>query len=134
MSIYVEELTHNGEGYKPLVDYSGWRVAILNHAERFDYRLSKQRKLERHNETDEVFVLLKGKAVLVIGGNGETAGNIDFITMMPNVLYNVKKAVWHHIYVSTDASVLIVENSDTGKHNTEYCDANISGEAFSALY
>lgn len=28
--------------------------------------------------------------------------------------------VWHNILVTEDAKVLIVENADTGKHNSDY--------------
>ena len=34
-------------------------------------------------------------------------------------VYNVKKGLWHHIVVSEDATVLVVENSNTTKENTE---------------
>ena len=35
-------------------------------------------------------------------------------------VYNVKRSTWHTILLSRDASVLLVENKDTGKHNSEY--------------
>ncbi len=35
-------------------------------------------------------------------------------------IYNVKPSTWHTIVVSRDASVLIVENGDTGRDNSEY--------------
>ena len=34
-------------------------------------------------------------------------------------VYTVPAAVWHHIVVSEDASVLVVENRNTSKENTE---------------
>ena len=36
------------------------------------------------------------------------------------MLYIVKKNAWHNIMVSEDAKVLIVENADTCRENTEY--------------
>ncbi len=56
MSIYVDKVSYKGEGYRTVVDYDKWRVAIINYAERFDWDRASQKKLERHNETDEVFV------------------------------------------------------------------------------
>lgn len=35
-------------------------------------------------------------------------------------IYNVKKGVWHQIFVSRDAKVLIVENHNTAAENSEY--------------
>ena len=68
-SEYLNILEFNGEGYKPLVDFSSWRVAFL----RFIDELIPEniQRLERHVETDEVFVLLKGQAILFIGEGEE---------------------------------------------------------------
>jgi ureidoglycolate hydrolase len=112
----LEIRNYHGDGYKPLVDYGEWRVAIL----RFVDGLQPDRidSMERHIETDEVFVLLRGQGVLIIGGN---VGQVDRIlpqVMEPGEIYNVKRDVWHTILLTRDASVLIVENNDTGEHNT----------------
>jgi len=37
---------------------------------------------------------------------------------MPRKLYNVKRGVWHSHTLNNDASVLIVENSDTTIQNS----------------
>jgi hypothetical protein len=59
----IREFT--GIGYKPLIDYGTWRVAILRY---IDELIPDQiERIERHNETDEVFVLLEGQAVLFLG-------------------------------------------------------------------
>lgn len=34
-------------------------------------------------------------------------------------VYNVPAMEWHHIVVSGDATVMVVEDSDTSKENTE---------------
>ena len=39
--------------------------------------------------------------------------------MENGIVYNVPKCEWHHIVVSEDALVMVVENSDTSKENTE---------------
>ena len=106
----LEIKEYNGEGYNRTLTYNAWRVAFLNYADRFD----QITYLERHLLTDEVFILLNGQAELLIG---ET---YEHIVMEPCKLYNVKAGVWHNIRVSRDAKVLVVENSDTGKENTEY--------------
>ena len=57
----LEIREYNGAGYQPLIDYDTWRVAIL----RFIDDLAPQdlTKMQRHNETDEVFVLLSGRSL-----------------------------------------------------------------------
>lgn len=80
MEKLVDVLEHMGEDYKPLVDFNGWRVAILNDAPKF--RRETTPYLERHNETDEVFVLLEGTCTLYIGdGTGNELGAVSLLPM-----------------------------------------------------
>ncbi len=106
----IEILEHNGEGFSKVVCFGAWRVAMINYSERFEEK--NLNLLERHMLTDEVFVLLEGKAILV--------SDKKRYEMEKNKLYNVKKEVWHAIALSKDAKVLIVENIETGKENSEY--------------
>jgi mannose-6-phosphate isomerase-like protein (cupin superfamily) len=114
----LETRNYDGEGYKPLIDYGEWRVAIL----RFLDGLQPDRidSMERHTETDEVFVLLHGRGVLMIGGNGRQVDRIRPQVMELGEIYDVKRNAWHTILLSRDASVLLVENNDTGDLNTEH--------------
>lgn len=113
----LEIKEHTESNYKALVFYDKWRVALLNSHERFVRDNITQ--LERHVETDETFVLLKGKAALYIGDGDEyDCGNISMIILEPYKLYNVKKGVWHNIATADDTSVLVVENSDTTPENS----------------
>jgi len=109
----VEIYEYTGEGYQPLVDYESWRVAILRYSNGNGF--TGINNLERHFETDEVFVLLNGEATLIT----EETDGIQEWKMEYGKIYNVLKNVWHNIIVSPDANVLIVENSDTGSQNTE---------------
>lgn len=113
----IEILEHNQQGFLPLVNYKHWRVAILNYFHIVERM--KLYRLERHLLTDEVFVLLKGNATLIYQ---ELNNDKQFLTikMNQNTVYNVKKNVWHHVFLSKDASILIVENSNTNNQNTEY--------------
>jgi ureidoglycolate hydrolase len=115
---------YQGKGYKPLIDYEKWRVAILRYQD--DLRPDRIDAMERHTETDEVFVLLQGKGVLLIGGNETKVNCISPQIMEPGKIYNVKRNAWHAVLLSRDASVLIVENSDTDRNNSEY--ASLSAE------
>ena len=110
MKLEIEEF--NGEGFAPLVSYGGWRVAIVNMCERL--REEKLCKIERHLETDEVFILLQGEATLHIGKEREK------VPMEIGKIYNVKCGAWHAISMGENAKVAVVENQDTGKENTEF--------------
>lgn len=113
---YIEVSAYTGEGYRPMIDYKAWRVAELRYCEELE--LQNLRTMQKHEETDEVFVLLQGNCMLFTGGKGEVIGDIDGIAMKPLQLYNVKQGTWHTHTLDLDATVLIVENQDTSDHNS----------------
>jgi len=117
---FLEIRDYKGEGYQPLIDFGMWRVAILRFLD--GLQPERQRSMERHTETDEVFILTNGKGVLIVGGNGSKVEGIYPQTMGIGKIYNVKCNAWHTVLLSPDASVVIVENRDTDKHNSEYAD------------
>ncbi len=117
----LDILEHSGIEYRRLVNNAKWTLASLNWAPRFDE--SNVCELERHNLTDETFVLLHGKATLLVGEKA------DRIEMEPLKYYNVRAGIWHHIIVSEDARVLVAENANTSKDNTEYLSL-ATGEVF----
>ena len=116
----IEIGEHLGEGYMPLVDYESWRVAILN----FSTTLLPENltQMQRHNETDEVFVLLRGRCILFVGEGRDTVTRIHAEDLQSQRVYNVKKAVWHTHTLSKDAMVLVVENRDTTYDNSPFTD------------
>ena len=72
---------------------------------------------ERHNETHECFILLSGQGTMY---TRMVDGDEPIITEMEmNVIYDVLPGEWHHITVSPDATVLIVENADTSAANSD---------------
>jgi hypothetical protein len=119
----IEQYT--GEGYRPLIDFGSWRVAFLRYIdELIPWNITR---VERHLETDEVFVLLEGQAVLFLGGGEGGVEDLEPVAMESGKLYNVKRNAWHTVVLSHDATILLVENQDTGPANTEYsnlCEAH----------
>lgn len=115
----LEVREHTTPGYCPLVDYEAWRVAILNYSD--ELRPENLKAMQRHNETDEVFVLLRGRCILFLGAGEATVEAVFAQDMQPHKIYNVKKAVWHTHTLSQDAMVLIVENRDTTFDNSPFC-------------
>ncbi len=115
----IDIVTHKDAGYKPLVYFEGWRVAILNDNPE-SHRLEKLSFLERHMRTDEVFVLISGECTLLVAGNGSAPDEIEMVRMEPGKIYNIRQAVWHGTIGSESFSVLMLENADTSKQNTEY--------------
>ncbi len=111
----LEIYTWSQAGYQPLVFSHDWQVALLNWEPIFD--LEKAGEIERHNQTDEVFVLVKGKAVLFCV---TPDGKMTVEDMRPNVIYNVTQGTWHNLLSTRDATWIIVENRDTHLGDSEY--------------
>jgi len=114
----LEIKEYNGEGYQPQVDFGGWRVAVLNYSA--DLLPERLTRMQRHNETDEVFVLLAGRCILFIGEGREAVTRIHAEDLRPGLVYNVRQAVWHTHTLSPDAKVLVVENRDTTYDNSPF--------------
>ena len=114
----IEIREHNGPDYKPLVDYQNWRVAIINYTS--DLTPDKINRMQKHTETDEVFILMTGRCILFIGEGEEAVTKVHAVDMEPYKLYNVKRGVWHSHTFSEDARVLIVENRDTVVENSPF--------------
>jgi ureidoglycolate hydrolase len=110
---------YDGEGYRPLIDFKSWRVAMLRWAPYMT--VDRLDSMERHTQTDEVFVLLQGSASLVLGGNGSRVDGLSVYEMEGGKLYNVRQNAWHAVWMSQDALILIIEESNTGDGNSEYC-------------
>ena len=111
---------HEGPSYRPLIDFQAWRVALMN----YDATLTPERidRLQRHDQTDEIFVLLAGRCILFLGEGDAHVTRLHAVDMQPFQLYNVRRAAWHSHTFSPDARVLIVENSDTNDANSPFLD------------
>jgi len=117
----IEIREYTGTGYAPLVDYGAWRVAILRFID--ELLPEKITSVQRHDETDEVFILLEGKCILFLGEPGQDGLTaIHAVDMQPLKLYNVKRGSWHTHTLDKAAVVLIVENCDTVDANSPVMD------------
>jgi ureidoglycolate hydrolase len=105
-------------GFKPLISFDKCRVATLCYVD--DLYPVDIASMERHLETDEVFVLLNGKATLMLGGAESAVRSVKAVSLEPMKAYNVKRNAWHGMIMSRDAVILLVENDDTGSANSEY--------------
>lgn len=109
------EIKHDiKEGFMAQFTFEGWKVAYISFSPQYD----EMKVVKRHNLTDEVFVLLRGKATLYTC-DSEIPDNFVETTLEKEKTYNVKKGTWHHLKVSKDALLTVVENSNTSKENTD---------------
>lgn len=110
----LETYLWEGVGFEPLVFTESWQAALLNWEPLFSRHNLDE--IERHNHSDEVFVLLRGQAVIFTQADG---GPLQAEEMKRGVIYNVPAGVWHNLVATRDVAFLIVENRDTHLHDTE---------------
>lgn len=114
---YYETYEYEADGYQKLFHHHNWRVAILNYIDELD--LDKIQYVESHNLTDEVFVLMEGKATLFFAE--ETDKQITKFISLPlqsGKVYKIPAGVFHTHTLSSDAKLLIVEEENTGYENS----------------
>lgn len=95
-------------------------TAFITRSEAYSDGLVKIMK--RHNDTDEVFVLLKGNATLL---TQEELGTECLVTKLePLTAYTVKSGTWHHLAASEDAALFVTESGALDPKNTDTADVS----------
>lgn len=107
----IEIIETHQSGFYPMTSSEGWQVAYITYSDAY----GAPKELKRHMTTDEVIIPIHGSATLY------TYENDKIITMelKNDVIYNIKCATWHHLKISRDALLIVVENSDITKESTE---------------
>jgi len=114
----ISSESFEGEGLKRIVESGTWFVGIknwkpANDAAQFDV-------MERHMETDEVFVLLEGGCTLLVDhSENDSCSDIRCIAMEKNRVYCIHPGVWHNTITSRDAKLILMENRNTSMDNSE---------------
>lgn len=116
------ELVEIGESfaqrYQPVLDFHGWRVAMLRYCDHVDS--GHLHRVERHRETNEVFILTAGSADLIVCEGGDQPANARIFPMRLNVAYNIGQSVWHHVLMSEDGHIILFERTNTSLENSDY--------------
>ncbi len=119
-----------GSGYKPVLDFRGWRVAMLRYGE--GNNPASIHRVERHNATNEVFILTAGQADLILFEGGDVpSATYHVFPMQLNVAYNIQQSGWHEVAMSKDAHIILFERTDTALENSNY--AELSPEVLSDI-
>ncbi|MBR2322856.1 MAG: hypothetical protein IKA54_04595 [Clostridia bacterium] len=110
--IEIKNNPKRGSGFDLVHEFEGWKVAFITPAEQY----GELKTVKRHVETDEVFVLINGTATLFTADDGYP---LQKTNLEKEKLYIVKKNTWHHLKVSENALLFVVENANTNKDNTQ---------------
>ena len=124
----IENFKVNEDGFHPFMISDGWQVAQLNYME--EQHINNIKKVDVHYQTDEVFVLLEGKAVLIAVVFDGDNPIFEMELMKRNITYNIPKNRWHNIAMEEGSKVLIVEKSNThlGDYEFKYLSEKIRTE------
>jgi hypothetical protein len=117
MTKQIEVTNISGVGFKPLVGFGQFQIAVLTYLD--ELKIENIGYVEAHLQTDEVFMLMEGKCHLITADvqNGNITG-FNISPLEKGKLYNVKQNTYHHHVLSGDAKVLIVENINTNYTNS----------------
>lgn len=109
--------SYDGEGVRRLVESGTWFVGIKNYKPAND--VAEFCCLEKHLLTDEVFVLLQGRCVLLVDVAPDGSGcDLRCIPMERGKVYCIRPGVWHNTIVSRDVKLVLIENQNTAAENS----------------
>ena len=116
----ILEYAFEGEGLTRVFENEKWMVGIKNWKPMND--IANIDNLERHNKTDELFILLNGQCTLLYAN--ETADGLDIqaVRMEPLKVYNIPRTLWHNTVTQRDTKLALIEDSSTGSANSDVLD------------
>lgn len=95
-------------GYEVCIDSAeSWVVAVNNAGPASDP--DEVTFFGRHDNTDETFILVTGKACIAVAPMDDPEG-FSVLPMEPGACYNVKRNTWHTVLMAPGAKVAICEN------------------------
>ena len=109
----VTTLPITAPGFCPVVQNPQFKCAFITPSAQYSFGEIAQMK--RHNDTDEIFVLLSGTATLLT----LEEGGPQTVALQKNIAYNVCAGTLHHLAVSEDAVVFVTESGSMDPKNTE---------------
>ena len=116
----ILEYAFEGEGLTRVFENEKWMVGIKNWKPMND--IANINNLERHNETDELFILLKGKCTLLFANETAEGLKIEALPMEPLKVYNIPRSLWHNTVTQHDTKLALIEDSSTGPANSDNYD------------
>ena len=115
MKILDDECT--GEGMHRVFENEKWTVGIKNWRPAND--VTGIDCLERHNKTDELFVLVEGACTLVYANETENGLVFDAVKMEKDKVYNIPATLWHNTITQKDTKMILIEDSNTSMENSD---------------
>jgi mannose-6-phosphate isomerase-like protein (cupin superfamily) len=107
----------DGEGMQRVFENEKWTVGIKNWKPAND--ITGIDCLERHNKTDELFVLIEGSCTLISANEVNGKLEFDAVKMEPDKVYNIPATLWHNTITCKDTKMILIEDSSTSMENSD---------------
>ena len=113
-----EIFENNSEGIKQVYKNDEWSISIKNWKP--DNDISGVGKLEIHHTSDEQFILVAGKALLITADEKDGAFvNIELTPMEIGKVAHVGKGQWFYSITQRDSKIVYVQRADCSMENSE---------------
>ncbi len=106
-----------GEGMQRVFENEKWTVGIKNWKPAND--VTGIDCLERHNQTDELFVLIEGACTLIYANETDEGIVFDAVRMERDKVYNIPATLWHNTITQKDTKMILIEDSNTSMENSD---------------
>lgn len=116
MAQFIRISQHEGEGIGAFVGCDEFLVSILNPLPRLCPEQTTS--MQKHNETEECFILLSGRAMLYLADGDAAPGELRACLLELGKIYTVPRGIWHSPVMSSDAKILLVEKNGTTDDNS----------------
>lgn len=116
----IESYAFSKEGMTRVYENAKWTVGIKNWKPAND--ISGINCLERHNLTDELFVLLEGRCTLIYANETNKGLQIEAVSMEKGKVYNIPQTLWHNTVTEKDTKMVLIEDSNTSGENSDILD------------
>ena len=114
----ILKYAYEGEGLTRVFENEKWMVGIKNWKPAND--IANLDNVERHNITDELFILLSGHCTLLFANEKEDGSlAFDYVEMEPMKVYNIPCTLWHNTITQHDTKLILVEDSACGSANSD---------------
>ncbi len=107
----------SGEGMHRVFENEKWTVGIKNWKPAND--VTGIDCLERHNKTDELFVLVEGHCTLIYANEEGGALKFGAVKMEKDRVYNIPATLWHNTITQKDTKMILIEDSNTSMENSD---------------
>ena len=108
-----EKMIPHKEGFCPVCENEKFKCAFITPAP--SYAFGAVNEMKRHNDSDEVYTLLEGSAVLLLS----EGGHFTEIPLEKGCAYRVEAATLHYLAVSEDAKVFVAESGGMRPEHTD---------------